>query len=132
VAGSYATIMPGAWPEPFGLVAIESLAAGTPVIARRVGALPEIVRHGIDGFLADDPPQMAFLVDRVPELDRAAIRSRALKQFSARRMVDDYEEVYARMLANRGGADQPEEIPVPIVNATPARKRGTPAEAVRG
>jgi glycosyltransferase involved in cell wall biosynthesis len=132
VAGSYATIMPGAWPEPFGLVAIESLAVGTPVIARRVGALPEIVRHGIDGFLADDPPQMAFLVDRVPELDRAAIRSRALKQFSARRMVDDYEEVYARMLANRGGADQPEEIPVPIVNATPARKRGTPAEAVRG
>jgi glycosyltransferase involved in cell wall biosynthesis len=133
VAGSYATLMPGAWPEPFGLVAIESLAVGTPIIARRVGALPEIIRHGIDGFLADDPPQMAFLVDRVAELDRAAIRSRALKQFSARRMVDDYEEVYARMLANRGGADQAVGIEaVSILPATPARERGTPAEAVRG
>jgi glycosyltransferase involved in cell wall biosynthesis len=133
MAGSYATIMPGAWPEPFGLVAIESLAVGTPVIARRVGALPEIIRHGIDGFLADDPPQMAFLVDRVPELDRAAIRSRALKQFSARRMVDDYEEVYARMLADRGGADQTGEIEAAsVAPAAPARERGTPAEAVRG
>lgn len=133
VAGSYATLMPGAWPEPFGLVAIESLAVGTPVIARRVGALPEIVRHGIDGFLADDPPQMAFLVDRVAELDRAAIRSRALKLFSARRMVDDYEEVYARMLAKRGGTDQAGGTEaVSIAPAAPARERGTPAEAVRG
>jgi glycosyltransferase involved in cell wall biosynthesis len=133
VAASYATLMPGAWPEPFGLVAIESLAVGTPVIARRVGALPEIIRHGIDGFLADDPPQMAFLVDRVSDLDRAAIRSRALQQFSARRMVDDYEEVYARLLANRRGADQAGGIEaVSIVPGAPARERGTPAEAVRG
>jgi glycosyltransferase involved in cell wall biosynthesis len=101
VGGSYALLMPGAWPEPFGLVAIESMACGTPVIARRVGALPEVVRHGIDGFLADDPPQMAFLIDRVAELDRAAIRTNALKQFSAQRMVDDYEEVYSLMLATR-------------------------------
>lgn len=115
VAASYATLMPGAWPEPFGLVAIESLACGTPVIARRVGALPEIVRHGVDGFLADDPQQMAFLVDRVPELDRAAIRAHALKQFSASRMTDDYEAVYARLLANRGPiyqGDDPTVIPI--------------------
>ena len=46
--------MPGSWPEPFGLVAIEALACGTPVIARRVGALPEIIRDGIDGFFGDD------------------------------------------------------------------------------
>ena len=53
-AESHAVLMPGSWPEPFGLVAIESLACGTPVIARRVGALPEIIRDGIDGFLGDD------------------------------------------------------------------------------
>jgi glycosyltransferase involved in cell wall biosynthesis len=114
VSASYALLMPGAWPEPFGLVTIESLAVGTPVIASRVGALPELVRHGVDGFLADDPPQMAFLVDRVADLDRAAIRAHALKRFSARRMVDDYEAVYARMLANRGHrlpGDQLEPLP---------------------
>jgi glycosyltransferase involved in cell wall biosynthesis len=101
VGASYALLMPGAWPEPFGLVAIESLAVGTPVIARRVGALPEIVRHGVDGFLADDPPQMAFLTDRVAELDRSAIRRHARDEFSASRMVDDYEEVYSTMLSDR-------------------------------
>jgi glycosyltransferase involved in cell wall biosynthesis len=101
IGGSYALLMPGAWPEPFGLVAIESLACGTPVIARRVGALPELIRDGVDGFLGDDPPQMAFLIDRVAELDRSAVRAHALTQFSASRMVDDYEEVYYRMLADR-------------------------------
>jgi glycosyltransferase involved in cell wall biosynthesis len=122
VAASYATLMPGAWPEPFGLVAIESLACGTPVIARRVGALPELVRHGVDGFLADDPAQMAFLVDRVAELDRVAIRAHAREQFSARRMVDDYEEVYARVLASRN--ETTEGGPVSIAPGAAARERG--------
>jgi glycosyltransferase involved in cell wall biosynthesis len=110
IGGSHAVLMPGAWPEPFGLVAIESLAVGTPVIARRVGALPEIIRHGVDGFFADDPAQMAFMVDRVAELDRAVIRSRALKNVSAGRMVDDYEEVYAKLLANRAQLTLDEEL----------------------
>ncbi len=102
VADSYALIMPGAWPEPFGLVAIEALACGTPVIGRRVGALPEIVRQGVDGFLADDAEQMAFLVERVAELDRAAIRTDVRDRFSACRMVDGYEDVYARVLSGGG------------------------------
>jgi glycosyltransferase involved in cell wall biosynthesis len=110
VGASYALLMPGAWPEPFGLVAIESLAVGTPIIARRVGALPELIRHGVDGFFADDPPQMAFMVDRVEELDRAAIRARALKQFSAGRMVDDYEEIYAKLLGTRTQRTLDEEL----------------------
>ena len=57
--------MPGAWPEPFGLVSIESLACGTPVLARRVGALPEIIREGVDGFFGDDAAAMAFYADRL-------------------------------------------------------------------
>ena len=102
-AESYATIMPGAWPEPFGLVSIESLACGTPVLARRVGALPEIIREGVDGFFGDDVAAMAFYADRLGGLDRVAIRERVIERFSAARMTDRYEELYARM-ANRGPA----------------------------
>jgi glycosyltransferase involved in cell wall biosynthesis len=102
-AESAATLMPGAWPEPFGLVSIESLACGTPVLARRVGALPEIIRDGVDGFFGDDAAAMAFYADRLGSLDRAAIRERVVERFSAARMTDRYEELYARM-ANRGPA----------------------------
>ena len=97
-AVSYATVMPGAWPEPFGLVSIESLACGTPVLARRVGALPEIIREGVDGFFGDDAAAMAFYADRVADLDRREIRERVIERFSAVRMTDRYEELYARML----------------------------------
>jgi glycosyltransferase involved in cell wall biosynthesis len=96
-AESYATLMPGAWPEPFGLVSIESLACGTPVLARRVGALPEIIRDGVDGFFGDDADALAFYADRLGDLDRRAIRERVVERFSAARMSDRYEELYARM-----------------------------------
>jgi glycosyltransferase involved in cell wall biosynthesis len=98
IGGAYALLMPGSWPEPFGLVAIEALASGTPVLTRRVGALPEIVREGVDGFFGDDAAQLAFLVDRVARLDRAEIRQSVLERFSAERMADDYERIYARHL----------------------------------
>jgi glycosyltransferase involved in cell wall biosynthesis len=93
VATSHATVMPGSWPEPFGLVAIESLACGTPVIARRVGALPEILREGIDGFFGDDVPHLASLVDRVSGLDREQIRRDVIERFSAARMAGGYESL---------------------------------------
>jgi glycosyltransferase involved in cell wall biosynthesis len=97
-AESYASLMPGLWPEPFGLSAIESLACGTPVIGRRVGALPEIIRHGTDGFFGDDAAQMAFFLPSVADLDRAAIRESVIDRFSAARMADGYEALYLRML----------------------------------
>lgn len=105
IAGAYALVMPGSWPEPFGLVAIESLACGTPVLARRVGALPEIVREGADGFFGDDAAQLAFLVDRVAGLDREEIHRSVLERFSAARMADDYERIYARRIQRRGQGD---------------------------
>ena len=100
-AESYATLMPGSWPEPFGLVAIESLACGTPLIARPAGALPEIVRVGLEGFLGDDVATMASFVDRVADLDRAAIRASVIERFSAARMADDYEATYERLISGR-------------------------------
>jgi glycosyltransferase involved in cell wall biosynthesis len=96
---SFATLMPGSWPEPFGLVCIESLACGTPVLARRVGGLPEILREGVDGFFGDDATAIAFFADRIPSLDRKAIRERVIDHFSAPRMTDRYLELYARMVS---------------------------------
>jgi glycosyltransferase involved in cell wall biosynthesis len=101
LAESHAVLMPGSWPEPFGLVAIEALACGTPVIARRSGALPEIVRDGIDGFFGDDVTAMAFKVDRVDDLDREAIRESVIDRFSVERMTDGYEAIYREMLGGR-------------------------------
>jgi glycosyltransferase involved in cell wall biosynthesis len=97
-ARSHAVLMPGSWPEPFGLVAIEALACGAPVIARRVGGLDEIIRDGVDGFFGDDVTEMAFMIQAVANLDREAIRSSVIDRFSATRMADGYEALYARML----------------------------------
>jgi glycosyltransferase involved in cell wall biosynthesis len=99
VASCRASLVPSAWPEPFGLVVIEALACGTPVLARRVGAIPEILRDGIDGFLGDDAQQLAFLDDQVDDLDRDAIQAAALDRFAVGRMVDGYEALYRRLLA---------------------------------
>ena len=93
-AGARATLMLGAWPEPFGLVAIESLATGTPVIARRAGALAEIIEHGVDGYLVDDLSEARLAVGLVGDLDRSRIRERAIARFSMERMVSAYERIY--------------------------------------
>lgn len=102
-AGALATLMLGAWPEPFGLVAIESMGAGTPVIARRAGALPEIIEHGADGYIVDDMREARLAVSMVEGLDRRAIRERALRRFAPERMVDAYERVYRQVAARDVG-----------------------------
>jgi glycosyltransferase involved in cell wall biosynthesis len=104
VGASLATIMLSHWPEPFGLVAIESLATGTPVIASRNGALPEIVVDGVDGFVVDNAAAGAAAVERVAGLDRARIQRRAFERFDAARMLDRYEELFERVLEGNGSA----------------------------
>ena len=105
LAGARATLMLGAWPEPFGLVAIESLATGTPVIARRAGALAEIIEHGVDGYLVDDLSEAKLAVSLVEDLDRARIRERAIARFSVERMVSAYERVYRSLVDGRDADD---------------------------
>ena len=127
-AESFATLMPGSWPEPFGLVAIESMACGTPVVARRVGGLPEIIREGRDGWFGDDIKHLAFLTARVAELDRAEIRASVLDRFSAGRMTTAYEQLYAEVVAAARGAG-----PAPSTNGHApgtARNDATDVDAV--
>jgi glycosyltransferase involved in cell wall biosynthesis len=112
--------MLGQWPEPFGLVAIESLATGTPVIARRAGALTETIEHGVDGFLVDDLSEAALAVEMVGDLDRANIRDRALQRFSPERMVDEYEAVYQDLLEER---DSEEPQPLGRIHSIPVNAR---------
>lgn len=106
-AESYAALMPGSWPEPFGLAAIEALGCGTPVLARRVGGLTEIIRDGIDGFFGDDVTELAYRVPDVESLDRRAIRESVLERFSAARMADGYEALYRRILRGAETGDGP-------------------------
>ena len=128
LARSYATLMPGSWPEPFGLVAIESLACGTPILARRVGGLAEIIRDGVDGFFGDDVTQLAFHVERIAELDRAAIRKSVIDRFSATRMADGYEALFRRVLETRDAAERP--TGEPEERGEPVGPGKSPAEVV--
>jgi glycosyltransferase involved in cell wall biosynthesis len=99
MAGATALLMPIDWPEPFGLVMIESMACGTPVVAFRRGSVPEIVDHGRTGFIVDSVPEAARAVHIARGLDRRAIRGWFEARFSARRMAEDYLRVYRRQAA---------------------------------
>lgn len=91
-----ALINPIHWPEPFGLVMAESLACGTPVVGGSLGAAPEIVDHGITGFLADDVPSLVDALDRIDRISRRACRRAVVERFSADRMAADYADFYRR------------------------------------
>jgi glycosyltransferase involved in cell wall biosynthesis len=99
-ASAAATIFPSDWPEPFGLVMIESMAAGTPVIALRRGAVPEIVVDGVTGFICDDVDEMTAAVERLTEIDPADCRQRAA-EFSERAMCRGYEDVFRWLVRRR-------------------------------
>jgi glycosyltransferase involved in cell wall biosynthesis len=101
-----ALLFPIDWPEPFGLVAIEALACGTPVIARPCGALPEIVEHGRTGFLARELDELVHALEHAHELDRAECRAEFERRFSRERMVESYEKIYAELAARA-----PAEVP---------------------
>jgi glycosyltransferase involved in cell wall biosynthesis len=93
-----AFLFPISWEEPFGLVVAEAMAAGTPVVATPRGSLPELVEHGVTGFLGETDEELADGVARVPELDRAACRRRAEDRYGFERMVSDYEAFYRKIL----------------------------------
>jgi len=94
-----AFLFPISWEEPFGLVVAEAMAAGTPVVATPRGSLPELVAHGVTGFLGETDEELAAYALRAGDLDRAACRRRVEERYSAERMVADYEALYRSILA---------------------------------
>ena len=94
IGGASALIFPIDWPEPFGLVMIEAMACGTPVIAFRSGSTPEVIDDGVTGFLVDDVDAAVAAVARVTKLNRAKVRARFDERFAIERVAEDYLKVY--------------------------------------
>lgn len=94
-----ATLFPITWHEPFGLVMVESMCAGTPVIGIGLGSVPEVIAHGKSGFVCQTLEEMAFMIPAALKLNRQACREHVLKNFSVARMVDAYEAAYRQVLA---------------------------------
>jgi glycosyltransferase involved in cell wall biosynthesis len=98
LSGAHALLATIEWPEPFGLVMIEAMACGTPVIAFNRGSVPEVVEEGLTGFIVEDEVGAIGAVERLPELDRARVRQRFEERFTARRMAQDYVAVYRGLI----------------------------------
>lgn len=105
LGGASALLFPIDWPEPFGLVMIEAMACGTPVIAYDCGSVPEIVEDGVTGFIVRDETEALRAVERLPQLDRRRIRARFEERFSAEAMARNYAALYEDLLAGRPGRE---------------------------
>jgi len=99
LAGAAALLFPIDWPEPFGLVMIEAMACGTPVIAFRSGSVPEVIDHGGTGYIVEDEHGAIAAIGRLAELDRRVVRARFEERFSAKRMAGDYVRSYEMLAA---------------------------------
>jgi glycosyltransferase involved in cell wall biosynthesis len=96
-----ALLMPVLWEEPFGIVMVEAMACGTPVLGLARGAVPEVVEHGVTGFVCGDVDGMVAADGRIGEIDRAACRARVERMFSDAAVVESYLAVYTEMVAYR-------------------------------
>ena len=102
LAQASALLFPIDWPEPFGLVMIEAMACGTPVIAYRSGSVPEVIDDGLTGFIVESEEEAVDAVNRLARLDRRKVRERFEERFSAQRMARAYESHYRQLVD--GGA----------------------------
>ena len=110
-----ALLFPIDWPEPFGLVMIEAIANGTPVIACRRGSVPEIIEPGLTGFIVESVDEGGAAAPQAASLDRRTIRRRFEQRFSVERMAQDYVALYEKVIG-RGSA-------LPLVVSAPAADR---------
>ncbi|AGY59869.1 glycosyltransferase family 4 protein [Gloeobacter kilaueensis] len=104
LGGAVATLFPITWREPFGLVMIESMACGTPVIGMALGAAPEVIRDGVTGYLVNSVDEMAERLGQIRTISRQACRDHVMSTFTVERMTDGYEAAYLQVLASRNGS----------------------------
>ncbi len=108
LSGAEALLFPINWPEPFGLVMIEAMACGAPVIAFNCGSVPEVIEHGVTGFIVENEDEAVEAVRRLPEIDRRRVRARFELRFSATAMARRYLDLYERLI-------EVPEIDVPLL-----------------
>ena len=113
-----ALLFPIEWPEPFGLVMIEAMACGTPVLAFRRGSVPEVIDNGVTGWAVDSMDEAMCKLGQVLALDRARVRRRFEERFSVARMAKEYAKVYGRLIARP--LARREERAVATINARPS------------
>jgi len=102
LGGAAALLFPIVWPEPFGIVMIEAMACGTPVIAYRQGSVPEVLEEGVTGFLVENAEGAVEATQKLDSFDRAACRRRFEERFTARRMSLQYLRLYERLVRSQG------------------------------
>jgi glycosyltransferase involved in cell wall biosynthesis len=98
LGGAAALLFPVDWPEPFGLVMIEALACGTPVIARPYGSVPEILRDGVTGFVSSSLDDLVSAVGKLRDVSRRACRNEFETRFTAEVMAANYEQIYYQLI----------------------------------
>ena len=118
MGGAIATLFPIQWREPFGLVMIESLACGTPVIAMAMGSAPEVITHGVTGFLGDTVAECVSAVSRLNQISRYACRARVEEKYNFKRMTDDYEIIYQTILQKKQEGNGHLQVPAIAINGS--------------
>lgn len=127
LGGARALLFPIDWPEPFGLVLIEALASGTPVVAYGHGSVPELIDDGVTGFIVHDQAQAIAAARRVHEVDRARCRQAFEQRFTSARMAQQYVALYEQLSAGARRAARRAPIPVPAAPDGPAVAAGAGA-----
>ncbi len=130
-----ALIFPISWPEPFGLVMVEAMATGTPVITTRCGSVSEVVVDGATGVVCDSVEEMALACDQVSRLDRGACRNWVESRFTTARMVDGYEAIYRRLVGRPHPSGTAALVEGQFVHPVPQvhhNGNGRPASAAEG
>jgi glycosyltransferase involved in cell wall biosynthesis len=134
LGGARALLFPIVWPEPFGLVMVEAMACGTPVVAFRQGAVPEVMADGVSGYVVDDLAEAVAAVERIDRIDRTGCRAHFETRFSARRMAEGYLAVYRRQIEARRALGCVPELGLHSGEAAPQRAPHaipTPVQAAR-